>query len=239
MNGSGQPSVPPWLQPAQFAVAFALLFLLPQLLTLLAQQQGLWQPESAIATKTAVGMGAFLLSGGLLVAFARHSPPAVRWRPVAARAVLAIYLPFALAWFLFVIGYLRLLHGLGHAVAPQPQLQLLATLAKDTPGFWLLVAGIVVAAPLGEELVFRGYLLGAMQLVLPLRAAQWLTAAAFGLLHGPDYALPVAGLGLLFGHLRQRHAALWPSVLAHALHNGITVLLTVCWPGTLDFLYPR
>ncbi|NJR42338.1 MAG: CPBP family intramembrane metalloprotease, partial [Akkermansiaceae bacterium] len=35
---------------------------------------------------------------------------------------------------------------------------------------------------------------------------------------------PIGVLSLLFGYLRQRHGSLWPSVLAHALHNALTLL---------------
>jgi membrane protease YdiL (CAAX protease family) len=124
-------------------------------------------------------------------------------------------------------------------VAPQPQLQDLARQGTALPGFWLLVVAIVIGAPLAEELVFRGYLLGTLLRVLPHWPAQLVTAAVFGYVHGPAYALPIGVLGLLFGWLRTRHGALWPSMLAHAVHNGLTVTVTLLWPGHLEWLYPR
>jgi membrane protease YdiL (CAAX protease family) len=36
-----------------------------------------------------------------------------------------------------------------------------------------------------------------------------------------------------------RHGSLWPSVFAHAVHNAVTVVITVAWPETLELLYPR
>ena len=52
-----------------------------------------------------------------LVALAVAWPPAVAWRPVALRSVLVHYLPFAVLWLLFVIGYLWSAHALGHPIA--------------------------------------------------------------------------------------------------------------------------
>jgi membrane protease YdiL (CAAX protease family) len=163
----------------------------------------------------------------------------VPWRPLHAGAVVAAYLPFALVWFLLLIGYLRAMHGLGHPVVPQVQLQYVAAGAAATPGFWLVVAGTVVAAPVAEELVFRGYLLGALQLVLPGWAGLVATAAIFGYVHTLPCALPIALLGLFLGWLRQRHGSLWPSILAHGLHNAVVVLVTVLWPASLPWMYPQ
>lgn len=179
--------------------------------------------------------------GGLvaLATLAAVWPPIVPWRPLAAGAVLLRYLPFAALWLAFVVVYLRLAHALGHPIAPQATLQMLAEQGTGLPGFWLVVSGIVVLAPFFEELLFRGYLFTALATVLPIWATQLVTAVAFGLVHGLDYALPIAALALLFGWLRQRHAALLPSMLAHLVHNGITVALTLSWPGHLDLLYPR
>jgi uncharacterized protein len=174
-----------------------------------------------------------------LVGFVAAWPPAVRWRPVAPWSVLRAYVPFAVLWFLAVAGYLRAMHAFGHPVAPQPMLRELAAHGLSAPGAWLTLLGIVVVAPLAEEVLFRGYLFTALITTLPRWLAHTATALLFGIAHGPDYALPIAVLALLFGWLRERHRALWPSVLAHALHNGLTVLLVVTWPDILDTLYPQ
>ena len=60
-----------------------------------------------------------------------------------------------------------------------------------------------------------------------------------GLAHGLDHALPIGVLSLLFGHLRAKHGALSPSIVAHALHNAVTVSLILSWPELLDLLYVR
>jgi len=36
-----------------------------------------------------------------------------------------------------------------------------------------------------------------------------------------------------------RSGSLLPAIVAHAAHNAVTVVVTVAWPATLDYLYPR
>ena len=79
----------------------------------------------------------------------------------------------------------------------------------------------------------------AVERALPSWGTQAVVATLFGLAHGLAHALPIGVLSLVFGYLRQRHGSLLPSMLAHAAHNGITVTVVVCWPGTLDLLYAR
>ncbi len=184
---------------------------------------------------------AFGLEGGVLavVACAALWPPRVPWRPVAARRVLLGYVPFAVAWLVFVVAYLRIAHACGFVIPPQPMLETMAKQGTAMPGFVLAVFGIVAIAPVVEEVLFRGYLFTALDVVLPRWATQVATAAVFGLLHGPGYALPIGVLSLYFGWQRAKNGSLLPSILAHAVHNGLTVAVTVLWPGHLELLYPR
>ncbi len=97
---------------------------------------------------------------------------------------------------------------------------------------------IVVLAPVFEEIVFRGYVFGALRTLMPPVATQLLTAVLFGLAHGWQYAFPIGVLALLFGWLRARYDALLPAIVAHAVHNGLTVGVTLAWPETLTWMYP-
>ncbi len=166
-------------------------------------------------------------------------PARVRWMPAAVRSVFTVYVPFAVAWVVFTALYLRGMHAVGWTVAPQPLLQQLAEQGTAMPEFWAALVSIVVVAPLFEEIVFRGYVFTGLSVVLPRAAVHVVTAAAFGLVHGLSYALPIGVLALLFGWLRARHDALLPSILAHAVHNGLTVVVALAWPAHLELLYPR
>lgn len=174
----------------------------------------------------------------LVLVFALAFPPAVPLLPLRPREVLVVYLPFAAVWLLFVVGYLQAAAALGHPIQPQPLLEQVAQQGASATTLPILLGGIVLA-PLLEELLFRGYLLGSLLLALPAWPAQIATAALFGLAHGLAYALPIGVLGLLFGWLRQRHGALAPPLLAHAVHNGATFAIALLWPDCLDLIYPR
>jgi len=92
---------------------------------------------------------------------------------------------------------------------------------------WL---SFVVVQPLLEELLFRGLLqgqllrLGATRRIGPASLANWVTTAAFVAGHlfaqPPAWALAVAVPSLVFGHLRERLASVWPAVLLHAVYNA-------------------
>jgi membrane protease YdiL (CAAX protease family) len=85
----------------------------------------------------------------------------------------------------------------------------------------LLVVGVSVLAPLGEELLFRGYLLRVLRARHGTRAALVITAAIFAAIHvNPASVLALFALGLVFGLLRVISGSLWPSLVAHALQNG-------------------
>ena len=92
----------------------------------------------------------------------------------------------------------------------------------------LFVASLLVMAvlaPLVEEAVFRGLLYGWL-------AGRWGTVAAwivssvlFAAAHvEPAHAILVLPLGLWFGWLRRRTDSLWPSLVAHAVNNGVAVV---------------
>jgi membrane protease YdiL (CAAX protease family) len=194
--------------------------------------------ESAPARLEAAMVG-LVVAAAVVLLLARGLPPAWPFRPGRLLAVLRTYLPFAVLWVGFLVGYLALARALGQSLAPQAPLRYLAEAGLGRPLGLVVVLGLVVAAPVAEEVVFRGFLQGALANVLPPRLGLVVTAVVFGLLHQLPYALPVAGLGLLFGWLVWRHGSLLPAILAHALHNGLTVLATLCWPAHLDWLYPR
>lgn len=161
------------------------------------------------------------------------------WRPGKWWPAIAIYVPFVLLWVAFATGYLRFAEAIGHHLEPQGPLLQFANGEVPALQFWSMVVLIVVLAPICEEIVFRGYLFRALNTTMPMWATQLVTATLFGLVHGSSHALPIGVLSLLFGYLRQRYGSLWPSMLAHAVHNGITLVLVCSWPGLLDLFYNR
>ena len=87
-----------------------------------------------------------------------------------------------------------------------------------------LVSTAVLPALL-EEMVMRGYVLGALRRYGD-KLAVILSAALFGLIHGNVLQLPFAFvLGLVFGWLVVQTGSIWPSVVLHFGNNAMAVLL--------------
>ena len=101
---------------------------------------------------------------------------------------------------------------------------------------WMIAVYFVMAAPVQEELIFRGLLQTTIaRSAQP--AALWVThfpvvfvAALFGLVHLEGGGLVAAGavlLGLIAGELRRMSGSLAPAILFHALLNGAQAV----WPS--------
>lgn len=86
----------------------------------------------------------------------------------------------------------------------------------------LMVLATVVAAPLVEEIIFRGLILSRLRRAMPGWLAVVLSALAFGVCHGQIVWMAYAFvLGLIFGFMDLRARSIWPSFAAHVLFNGI------------------
>ena len=96
-------------------------------------------------------------------------------------------------------------------------------------GFVLTAIAVVALAPLGEEILFRGFAFTGLRARLSVAGAAAVTSAAFALVHmGPGVGvgiLPVTLiLGLSFAAIYHRTQSLLLAIGAHALHNGITII---------------
>lgn len=85
----------------------------------------------------------------------------------------------------------------------------------------LLLLGMVVLAPLGEELVFRGALWRALEPLGP-RVALVVTSLCFSAVHlDPLHVIATLPLAFFLGWLRHVTGGLQACVLAHFLNNGL------------------
>lgn len=93
--------------------------------------------------------------------------------------------------------------------------------------FVLSTLAVAVAAPIVEELLFRG--LG-FRLLLPFGrgAAIVGVGVAFGLAHGIPEALPIlVPLGSGLAWIRDRTNSIYPGIVLHSLFNGVQVVAAV------------
>jgi len=134
---------------------------------------------------------------------------------------------------LFVIGVVctvilqALTNALGMDVAPPTHP---AVSWATNGGLWLIVMTFLlaaVAAPLTEETMFRGALLHGLRRHLGLIAAGLLMGLIFAVVHPQGWLAipPLMLLGFGFGLLREWRGSLIAPITAHALHNGMLVLV--------------
>lgn len=102
-----------------------------------------------------------------------------------------------------------------------PQDYLVGTAVGGGIGLVLLLLLGAGLTPVAEELFFRGVLFGALR-----RYGVWVAVIAsallFGLAHGVNVVLPVAVvLGALSALLYERSGSIWPSMVAHGVHNAL------------------
>lgn len=128
-----------------------------------------------------------------------------------AMAVLANYLTNLIMSFLVEMG------------VPYPQFD---ETQSGTPVSLLLnLLSTAILPALLEEMVMRGYVLGALRRYGD-KLAVVITAMLFGLIHGNVLQLPFAFfLGLVLGWLVVQTDSIWPAVLLHFGNNAMSVLL--------------
>lgn len=86
---------------------------------------------------------------------------------------------------------------------------------------------VAVVAPLLEEVLLRGVVLGALARRIGTWGAILGSAAVFALMHLDVWSLlPFAVLGVGLGWLATRGRSLWPAVIAHVLYNAAILAAT-------------
>ena len=111
----------------------------------------------------------------------------------------------------------------------------MADLAKD-PAYGAMAAGIVIGAPLAEELTFRGQIFTSLsQTRLGFTGTAVLTSLAWASIHltEPLYAVAlIFVMGLALSTLLIRFGSLWVTFACHAIWNGIYTLALLALPQT-------
>ena len=148
--------------------------------------------------------------------------PSWRWVfLIAPCAVLSMWLFFGS---LQVSGFMKWIESLG-VEAVQDSVKLLQT-STDPAILGLMVFAAVVAAPLCEEIVFRGYLYPAAKKFVGPWAAGIFSALIFAAAHGSLAALlPLFIFGCLLVFIYEKTGSLWAPVAVHFSFNGATVLI--------------
>lgn len=92
---------------------------------------------------------------------------------------------------------------------------------------------VTIAAPIAEEVFFRGYFFGALRNWRGPWPAAVITGAVFGGVHAfgqePEFLLPLAILGFMLCILRWRSGSLLPCIALHALNNALAFGVAERW----------
>jgi membrane protease YdiL (CAAX protease family) len=105
----------------------------------------------------------------------------------------------------------------------QPQSEWLAWL-RDLPGpqLALIFLAAAAAAPIAEELFFRGYVFNAYLAEKGAATAYVASALIFGLVHGHVLlVLAIFPMGLILAYLYRRSGTILAPVIAHMLNNSV------------------
>lgn len=84
-----------------------------------------------------------------------------------------------------------------------------------------------VAAPLVEELLFRGIVYKRLRIIMNITPAMIISAALFGLVHGNMVQFVYAFLiGLIFAFVYEKFKTIWAPIILHASANMLSVIIT-------------
>jgi membrane protease YdiL (CAAX protease family) len=163
----------------------------------------------------------------------------VRWKGVGSlRADLGLVVrgrdaPWLAVGVLVQVASIGLLDVVDRVGGGLPQQEAARTLERGQgPELVVLVIGVVVLAPLAEELLFRGLILRSLLRRTGAGAAVAISAAVFAGVHllDPNTAsllVPLAGLGVVSGIRAVRTGELSQSILLHAGFNLLSAVTLV------------
>jgi uncharacterized protein len=174
-----------------------------------------------------------------------------KYRGADARDVLALRFPRLgwLGWFAVVLGFLLVMYLMviiivfvfqidvnEMIVGPDGQKQAqdlikqgMQELVQQPALYWLAFLSVAVGAPVGEELIFRGYMFSWLSKTrVGLVGATLVTSAAWAMIHkgtGPWYLVGILFLmGIVLSCLLIRFGSLWIALVCHGVWNAITAL---------------
>jgi len=132
------------------------------------------------------------------------------------------YLPWAGIFIIMVL----LIEGLGH-LSPVFRTDFMAKVLGSSTNLPLLLLGVGIMAPVFEELLLRGLLLGSIRNIADEHASIFITAGIFTAMHlqySWSVMLLILPMGILLGYARTRSGSILVPVVLHVLNNSLSVL---------------
>lgn len=154
--------------------------------------------------------------------FGLRPPQGAWWR--VALSVVGVYLLF----FLFSLLW-------AGALGEEPKEELLKQLGAGESALLLGLSALLttVIAPIGEEMLFRGYIFPALAKWRGWLVGAAITGVLFGAVHAGSapaiYLVPLGVLGFLLCALYRRTGSLYPCIATHSLNNSIAFAALEKW----------
>lgn len=162
----------------------------------------------------------------------RMSWKAMGWTKAPGRESIRWVVLFYPLVFSFTFGYNALLKALHFA---QPSQQVATFLSPDKPLLMRIFAILLVllAAPILEEILYRGVLFSALRKHISMHNAAWVSGAIFGLAHmEPMTAIPLGFLGYLLAVAYAQSRSLWLPIGLHAINNLLAFVFLLILSAT-------
>jgi len=107
----------------------------------------------------------------------------------------------------------------------------------STLGYIFLFLAVVIVAPIGEEIVFRGFLQKFLENYWKdITRAVLITSLFFAMIHfNPFWTIQIYLLGVILGFLAWKTKSVIPSILLHIVNNGSAFVLTNIDEKSIDF----
>jgi uncharacterized protein len=147
----------------------------------------------------------------------------VPWREAVARLGLRGFSSSAVAWMGVSIAAYLAFAAVYVSLVGEPEQEDIAE-AFGSPPFQILL--IAIAAPVSEEIFFRGMLFGGLRRRMPMFLAALVSAVVFGGLHaatGVSAVPPLIAFGFILALLYEKTGSIVPGILLHALNNSVAL----------------
>ena len=107
----------------------------------------------------------------------------------------------------------------------------------STLGYFFLFLAVVIVAPIGEEIVFRGFLQKFLENYWKdITRAVLVTSLFFAMIHfNPFWTIQIYLLGVILGFLAWKTKSVIPSIILHSVNNGTAFLLSIYDDPALHF----
>ncbi len=112
--------------------------------------------------------------------------------------------------------------------------QVMSAIFADAPSVWAILLVIAFVPAVIEEIAFRGFILSGMQSLGSNFKAVVITSILFGVAHSIlQQSIVTFFVGLVIGFIAVRTTSLIPCILYHAVHNGLSVLISIVQASTI------